>query len=169
MGQKKGLVYNFVVINLLLAIWYLTPSNAGYSAPELPNIPFISSELTLYPTIFSLIISTEDEFEIPSDLVNSLENISNAYSNLWDLRVTLSKVNTLDPKKLKTMSVSSIHAKTLIFVISPQYQDFHKENCFWVPSNDIQKILKIFVSVLRNTSGLPLTNEPLVNGLTVNE
>jgi hypothetical protein len=169
MGQRKGLVYNVCVISLLLGVCYLTTSNIGYTPCVLPEVQDTSSILNLQPILFNLIVSTEEKFELPDEIKKKLESISNQFSQFWDIKVFLSSVVSADTKKVKSTNIGPIETKTIVFVVSPGYQQVRKENFYWISSTGLDMIPSIFISILRQTAGLTKTDEPLNNGLTNTE
>ena len=169
MGQKKGLVYNTIVIMILLGICYFTTSKSGYSAPDIIKIEKVFSPFNFEPLEVNIIFASEEKLLIPDGLKYAIENISNAFSQYFDLKVTLNEILSDNPKKIKNFSISAENTKSLIFAISPKFMNFHKENLYWIPQNDLNQIVSIFITFLRTFVKFPYADKDLINGLTQGE
>ena len=169
MGQKKGLIYNCFVIIIFGVIWYTTTNITGYTVPVVDNIKQIHSPFSFEPTVFHIVLTSDEDFTIPDEISNSLKNIANSFSMFWDIKVSLSKIISSEPKKIKSMSSSPSLTTTLVFVISPKVQNLHKDHFYWIPENNLGKVTNIFISVLRNTIKFPPATTGLVNGLSRGE
>ncbi|OMJ71903.1 hypothetical protein SteCoe_29786 [Stentor coeruleus] len=169
MGQKKGLIYNCLVISFFICIVVYTTKSSGYSRPILPD-PIPSSSPHFFPaTTFHLIISSPEPIIIPDSIKYSIKSITNAYSQFWPLEVILSQTISLDPSKIITSTLTSNLSKNLVFNINPIYQSYKKNGYYWIQPEKMQEIVNVFVRELRRWVNFPEGEGELVNGLTKNE
>lgn len=169
MGQKKGLIYNCLVISFFICIVIYTTKSSGYSRPILPESTPSSSPHFFPATTFHLIISSPEPITISPSIKQSIESITNAYSHFLPLEVVLSQVTSSDPSKIITSALTSNLSKILVFNVNPVYQSYKKNGYYWVQPEKMQEIVNIFVRELRRWVNFPEGEGELINGLTKDE
>ena len=171
MGQKKGLIYNSLIIFILFLIWLATTTKSGYSPPILPESEPTESNLDLFPLDLTILIISNPPTSIPSETLLYIQSVANAFSHLLDLSINLKYRSSKSPEKIKNESQSSKRCKLLIFMIynetSPQAKV--KDNVVNLLHSQTSEIPNYLISYLRKSINLPLSNEILINGLTKHE
>jgi hypothetical protein len=168
MGQKKGLIYNSIVLSFLFVLWYFTTSKPGFSPPYLPEVIQEESTLDLSPMDLTILIISNPVTSLPNDVELKLISVGNTFSHFFDLTINLKCRSSLSPEKIKNESQSSKKAKLLIFFISPE-APLTKSHIIHVLPSSVSDIPNYLISYLRETLKLPPTIEPLTNGLSSSE
>lgn len=171
MGQKKGLIYNSLILFILFLIWFLTTSKSGYSPPILPEPEPSESTLDLFPLDLTILLVSNPPVSLSSETQSSIQYISNTFSHLLDLTVNLKSRSSKSSEKIKNESQSSKRCKLLIFMISNETspQGKSKDNVVHLLVTQTSEIPNYLISYLRKSTNLPLSNEVLTNGLTKHE